>query len=62
MTFVNATERAFPVFGQSLKGGTGGDTVIGVAFCGVVLVAAYVTDVLFHTNEFYLGKYKVVCL
>ena len=54
--FVNGAEfvlaytakRANPVFGEFFEWGTWLNAVVGVTYCGIILVAAYVTYVLFH--------------
>ena len=54
--FVNGAEfvlaytakRANPVFGEFFEWGTWLNAVVGVTYCGIILVAAYVTYILFH--------------
>ena len=51
LVFAYAAEGANPVSGEVFEGGAGGDAVVGVACCGVVLIAADFANVLFH-NDF----------
>ena len=46
--FIDRAERAHPVGGQILELGAGGDAVVGVALCGVILIPADVANILFH--------------
>ena len=54
--FVNGAEfvlaytakRANPVFGEFFEWGTWLNAVVGITYCGIILVAAYVTYILFH--------------
>ena len=46
--FANTAEGADPVGGDVFKFGAWGDAVVGVAFCGVILIPADVTNILFH--------------
>ena len=43
-----AAEGAYPVFGEFFEWGAWLDAVVGVAYCGIILVAAYVAYILFH--------------
>ena len=43
-----AAERANPVFGEFFEWGAWLNTVVGITYCGVVLVSADVTYILFH--------------
>ena len=45
-----AAKWANPIFGELFKWGAGGDTVVGVSYCGVVLVTADVAYILFHVG------------
>ena len=48
MCFVYRAEGAYPICGEVFELGAGGNTIVGVANCGVIDVAADVTYVLFH--------------
>lgn len=50
----NSADGAHPIIGEFLKGSTGLDAVIGIAYFGVVHVAAYVTYILLHSLQFFL--------
>ena len=64
--FVNGAEfvlaytakRANPVFGKFFEWGTWLNAVVGVTYCGIILVAAYVTYILFHVGLFIKGLVK----
>ena len=43
-----AAERANPVFGEFFEWGAWLNAVVGITYCGIVLVAADVTYILFH--------------
>ena len=55
LVFADAAQRADPIFGDGFPRRAGGDAVVGVAGCGVVDVAADVTDV-FHGCVSRYGK------
>ena len=46
--FIYRAERAHPIGGQVFELVAGGNAVLGVAFCGVILIPAYVANILFH--------------
>ena len=43
-------QRAYPVFGQVFESRASGNAIVGVTYCGVILVATNVTYVLFHSS------------
>lgn len=51
---------AHPVFGQVFKSGTGRNVVLGIAYCGVVLIAADVANVLLH-DVFVFSVLIIIC-
>ena len=55
LVFADAAQRADPIFGDGFPRRAGGDAVVGAAGCGVVDVAADVTDV-FHGCVSRYGK------
>ena len=40
----------YPILGKVLEGCAGGDSVVGVAYCRVILIAACTANVLVHTQ------------
>ena len=48
MGLVNRTEGAYPVGRQVFEFGARGYTVVGVTFCGVILIPADVANIFFH--------------
>lgn len=50
IVFPYAAQGANPVCGKVFKGGSGGDSVVGVAGLRVVLVPANIAYILFHTD------------
>ena len=44
----DTAEWANPVFGEFFEWSAWINAVVGVAYCGIILVAAYVTYILFH--------------
>ena len=47
--FPYAADGAYPIVGDILEGGAGGDSSVGVAYRGVINPVAYLTSVLFHS-------------
>ena len=52
MAFVYWAERAYPIGGQVLELGAGSDAVLRVTLCGVILIPAYIANILFHVFLF----------
>ena len=46
--FPYAADGAYPIVGDILEGGAGGDSSVGVAYRGVINPVAYFTSVFFH--------------
>ena len=47
-----STKGAHPVFGEVLEGRSGFNTIVGVAYGGVIDIAAYIANKLFHCSLF----------
>ena len=54
MTLIHRAEWAHPIGGQVFKLGAGGYAVVGITFCGVILIPADVANILFHNGYFRL--------
>ena len=50
-----SAQGAYPIFWQVFKGRTGLDAVVGITYCGVVLVTADVANILLHSCQVFLG-------
>ena len=48
LVFTYSAERTNPIFGKGFKRSAGSDAVIRIADCGIILVPAYITNVLCH--------------
>ena len=48
LVFANAAQGAYPVFGQSIKSGARLDSVIRIAYGGIVHITANVANILIH--------------
>ena len=53
--FADAAERASPVLGQFFERCSGCNAIVGITYGGIVLVPAYVTDVLLHCCNYFKG-------
>ena len=51
----DTAERAHPVFGKFFERSSGCYTIVGIAFCGVIDVAAYFAYILLHNVLFLIG-------
>ena len=52
LVFAYATDGAYPIIGDILKGCSWLDATIGISYCGVIDVTAYFTNVLHNLFEF----------
>jgi hypothetical protein len=59
LVLANAAEGAYPVGGEVFKGCAWSDAVFGIAYCGVVLMPAYITNVLHNSCWFKVFLSKV---
>ena len=48
LVFTHSAERTGPIFGKRFKWSAGSDAVVRISCCGIVLVPAYITNVLCH--------------
>ena len=56
--FADTADRTAPVFRQIFKGGTGRNTVFGIAFSRIVFKAANAANVFFHCLLLKYGRKK----
>ena len=48
LVFTHSAERTGPIFRERFKWSAGSDAVLLISYCGIVLVPAYITNVLCH--------------
>ena len=57
--FADAAQGAYEIIGEVLELRAGGNSVIGIAYCGVVLITAYVANIFFHGFVFLMLLYLI---